>query len=556
MTMAHRLRPTYAEACSAFDWLVALDELGWAGQSSVALADTIVDRHAHGAGAGRTAIHWVGADGTQRRITFGELARQSARFGNLLRRLGVRNGDRVATVLPRIPEAMPAIIGAFRAGAILVPMFTGFAPEAVAYRLRHSGAKVVCVGSRFRHLIPPIDPLTVVTIGGVASPPQASDIDGDHALGAESEICEPARYDRGEPASIIYTSGSTGQPKGCVIAANILAAMWPYVHYGLDLRADTDVFWPTGDPSWGYGLCCYLPALAMGAAVLCVEPNATPELCRDIIGRFKVSNLATTPTVLRSLMAQGDAIREFGSSVRMISSCGEPLNSEVVAFFARVWGVVPMDHFGATEFGLPIGNHNAVDMAVKPGSMGLPAPGQDMAVVDEAGKPLPPDQVGLIAQHCDDNSRYWLRYWNDEPATSLLRHGRWICTGDLARRDHDGYFWFEGRTDDIIKSSGYRLGPFEIESAILKHGAVAEAAVVGVPDPLRGQAVKAFVVLRPGAARPPQFADEIVDLVKSTCGRHQAPREIAIVESLPKTQTGKIQRFLLRQSAIKTKEIQ
>src|SRR6185503_6076821 len=210
--------------------------------------------------------------------------------------------------------------------------------------------------------------------------------------------------------------------------------------------------------------------------------------------------------------------------------------------------VTPMDHFGATEFGLPVGNHNAIDMAVKPGSMGKPAPGQDMAVVDEAGEPLPVDQVGLIAQRCDDSSRYWLRYWNDEAATSALHHGRWTCTGDLGRRDADGYFWFEGRSDDIIKSSGYRIGPFEIESAILTHGAVAEAAVVGVPDPLRGQAIKAYVVLRPGVARPQQLDDEIVELVKTTCGRHQAPREIAVVDSLPKTQTGKIQRFLLRQS--------
>jgi len=246
-------------------------------------------------------------------------------------------------------------------------------------------------------------------------------------------------------------------------------------------------------------------------------------------------------------MAQGDAIRAFGASVRVISSCGEPLNGEVVGFFQRVWGVTPMDHFGATEFGLPIGNHNAVAMAVKPGSMGLPAPGQDMAVVDEAGEALLANEVGLIAQRTYDNSRYFLRYWNDAAATAELQRGCWTCTGDLGRRDADGYFWFEGRADDIIKSSGYRIGPFEIESAILRHGAVAEAAAVGVPDPLRGQAIKAFVVLRPGAARTPHLADEIVELVRTTCGRHQAPREVAIVDALPKTQTGKIQRFLLRQ---------
>ena len=526
-------RPSYAQACAGFDWSVALDALGWSGEQQVSLFETIAGRHAHGAAANRIAIHLVGADGSERRISFRDLAQQSARFGELLRQLGVGPGDRVATVLPRIPQTIPAIIGVFHAGAVLVPMFTGFAPDAIAYRLKHSSAKVACVAARYRHLVPPLDGLTIVAV--------------DDAPPPSSESSEPARYHRNDPAAIIYTSGSTGPPKGGVIAANILAAMWPYVHYGLDLRAGTDVFWPTGDPSWGYGLCCYLPALAAGAGVLCVEPNATPEICRDIIARFKVSNLATTPTVLRGLMAQGDAIRALGISMRAISSCGEPLNGEVVSFFQRVWNVTPMDHFGATEFGLPIGNHNALDMMVKPGSMGLPAPGQDMAVVDDAGAPLPPDQVGLIAQSSDDNNRYFMRYWNDETATAALRHGRFVCTGDLGRRDADGYFWFEGRADDIIKSAGYRIGPFEIESAILKHSAVAEAAAVGVADPLRGQAIKVFVVLRPGAVRTLALADEIVELVRATCGRYQAPREVAIVDALPKTQTGKIQRFKLRQ---------
>ena len=233
----------------------------------------------------------------------------------------------------------------------------------------------------------------------------------------------------------------------------------------------------------------------------------------------------------------------------MVSSCGEPLNGEVVEFFRRVWNVTPMDHFGATELGLPVGNHNSLEMRVKPGSMGLPAPGQSMSIVDESGDELPPGSIGFIAQRSNDNNRYWLRYWNDEAASRGLYRGRWACTGDLARRDADGYFWFEGRSDDIIKSSGYRIGPFEIESAMLKHGAVAEVAVIGVPDPLRGQAIKAFAVTRPGIEGSGALADELVELVKDACGKHLFPREIEFVDALPKTQTGKIQRFLLRQAA-------
>jgi len=253
--------------------------------------------------------------------------------------------------------------------------------------------------------------------------------------------------------------------------------------------------------------------------------------------------------VLRSLMANSLAASAVACGrVRAISSCGEPLNGEVVEFFQRAWNVTPMDHFGATEFGLPIGNYNAIAMDVKAGSMGLPGPGYHMSIVDEDGRELPPGEVGLIAQKTDADSRYWLRYWNDDATTAGLRRHGWACTGDLARRDPDGYFWFEGRSDDIIKSSGYRIGPFEVESAILRHPAVVEVAVVGKPDPLKGQIVKAFVVVKPGADRSPRLADEIADLVKATLGRHQYPREIEFADALPKTQTGKIQRFLLRQA--------
>jgi acetyl-CoA synthetase len=205
-----------------------------------------------------------------------------------------------------------------------------------------------------------------------------------------------------------------------------------------------------------------------------------------------------------------------------------------------------MDHYGATECGLPLGNFNGARMAVKPGSMGLPAPGYRMAIVDEAGSELATGEVGLIGLEPAPQSLYWLGYWEAPAASDALRRNGWICPGDLGRRDADGYFWFEGRADDIIKSAGYRIGPFEVESAILKHRKVAEAAVVGVPDPIRGHNVKAFVVLRSGEAGSPALASEITDLVRNTLGRHQYPREVEFVDTLPKTETGKIQRYRLR----------
>ncbi|MEW6452377.1 MAG: acyl-CoA synthetase [Pseudomonadota bacterium] len=537
-------KPSYADAISTFDWSQALDDLGWNGLTDVDLAWTLVDRHVSAGLGHRTAILWVGADGTERRVSFSELSNESKRVANLLQRHGLKIGDRVAGILPRAPETVSIIVGCLRAGAIYVPIFSGFAAEAVSYRLEHSSARFAFVGSKYRHLVGPNNSIKVIALGAG----EAGDIDYTGSTASEADTFVSVKTSRSAPAFIIYTSGSTGKPKGCVIAANLPAAMWPYVRFSLDLQPATDVFWPTGDPSWGYGLCCYLPALAAGASIISVEPNASAEVCLDIISKYGVTNFATNPTVLRSLMARGDSIAQAGTSVRAISCCGEPLNGEVVTFFQRVWGCTPMDHFGATEFGLPVGNHNSLLMAVKPGSMGLPSPGQTMAIVNEEGAELPSGTTGFIAQRTNANSQYWLQYWNDRDATNALSKGEWKCTGDFARRDDDGYYWFEGRSDDIIKSSGYRIGPFEIESALLRHPDVVEAAVVGTPDELRGEAIKAFVVLRVPPHDAEALSSELVQLAKSVCGRHQYPHLIEFVANLPKTQTGKIQRFLLRSS--------
>jgi acetyl-CoA synthetase len=547
-----RVRAGYGQTLQEFDWSSALRDLGWLGQDQVDLAWTMVDRHLQAGLADRTAVHWIGRDGREHLLRFKELAEQSAQFANCLARLGVQKGDRVAVMLPRTIETVPILVGTLRAGAILVPIFGGFGGDAVAYRLQHSEAKVICVAQLYRHLVPARDDLTTIVVGASGNEQSLGrDLDYATAMQREDTVAVSVRYARTDPAAIIYTSGSTGQPKGCVIAANLLLTMWPYVRYGLDYRPDSDVFWPTGDPSWGYGLCCYLPALAIGGTVLCTEANATARVCLDILERRSVTNLATTPTVLRDLMALGEPALRGKSRLRAVSSCGEPLNDEVVRFFRRVWNVTPMDHFGATEFGLPVGNHNGIEMATKPGSMGLPAPGQTMSIVDEDGSELPTGSIGLIAQYPSDYNRYWLRYWNDESATTARYRGKWICTGDLGRKDDDGYFWFEGRTDDVIKSAGYRIGPFEIESAALKHESVAEAAAIGIPDELRGQIVKLFVVLAPEAERSQPVADSIVELIKTTCGSHLYPRQIAFVNELPKTETGKIQRFRLRQDSLR-----
>jgi acetyl-CoA synthetase len=536
----------YQAAVDTFQWADALAALGWSGRDTVALATAIVDRHAAGANGARTALLWLGADGAERRVSYRDLAEASARVANLLVRLGVRKGDRVATLMPRVPETFAAILGILKAGAVFVPIFAGFGPDAVRYRLRHSGATLLVTHADHRDQVPDGIVARVVCVRAT----RATDIDFRAALSRESTSFQPVALRRDEPAAIIYTSGSTGLPKGCVIAVNLLCAIWPYLRYGLDLQAADDLFWPTGDPGWGYGLVCYLEAFAAGATVLCLQPNPTAQRCLEMLSAHRVTNLATTPTLLRGLMALGEAPMRAGTAaVRAIASCGEPLNAEVVSCFRRAWNVTPMDHYGATELGLPIGNYHALEMPVKPGSMGLPSPGYRMAVVDEAGRVLPHGEVGLIGLEPSADRLYWTAYRNDEAASRGVRRGDWICSGDLARRDEDGYFWFEGRADDIIESAGYRIGPFEVESCLLKHPAVAEAAVVGKPDPQRGEIVKASVVLKAGALASDALADELAALVRRDLGRHQYPREIDFIDELPKTQTGKIQRYLLRQRA-------
>ena len=417
------------------------------------------------------------------------------------------------------------------------------------FRLDHSRAKILVTHEDVRKQLPSGLNVQIVCVSRPGVPLPADNVDFAQQLQKEAANFSCISRARDDTAALIYTSGSTGQPKGGSIAVNFLATIWPYVIYGLDLRRD-DIFWPTGDPGWGYGFVCYLSALAAGATVISVQQNPTAELCLSILQNYRVTNLATTPTLLRSLLVLDDQVlRAADVRLHALSSCGEPLNAKVVESFQRFWNITPMDHFGATEFAIPIGNFNSIAMPVKPGSMGLPFPGFKMAIVDEEGTEQPAGEVGYIGKKTNSDCLYWTSYWDDLPATSNLVRRGWIVTGDLGRRDDDGYFWFEGRAGDMIKSAGYRIGPFEVESALLKHPAVAEAAVVGKPDELRGEIVKAFVVLRPGISGNDELSQELTLFVKEAVGGHQAPRAIEFVDGLPKTETGKIQRFALRERA-------
>jgi acetyl-CoA synthetase len=287
-----------------------------------------------------------------------------------------------------------------------VPVFTGFGPDAIRFRLDHCRAKILVTHAEIIGQLPAEITACIVCVSqpGAELPRAYLDFHAEMEREAADFSCVPR--DRDDPAAIIYTSGSTGPPKGGTIAVNFLASIWPYIVYGLDLRRD-DMFWPTGDPGWGYGFVCYLGALAAGGTVISIQQNPTAELCLSILQTYGVTNLATTPTLLRSLLVLQDAaLREADIQLRAVSSCGEPLNAKIVETLLRVWNVTPMDHFGATELALPIGNFNAIPMTVKPGSMVLPFPGFRMAIVGEEGNELPAGEVGFVGKKVGPDCRY------------------------------------------------------------------------------------------------------------------------------------------------------
>jgi acetyl-CoA synthetase len=314
-------------------WTQALAELGWTGRDRVNLAETMADRHASLA---RPALVWEGRDGARRTLGFADLAAASARHANLLRRLGVGPGDCVACVMPRVPEAIVAMLGALRLGAVHLPIFSGFGEAAVARRVADAGAKAVVTHAEVRDRVPGRwnAPVAVLTVGGAGAP---GDTAYAAAVAAESEAFDPVPRRRDDPAVLLFTSGSTGPPKAVAIATNFPAAIWPALRLGGDLRAE-DCFWPTGDPGWGYGLVCYGVALTLGITAHMWEANPQPPATLDFLARHGITSLATVPTLLRGLMALGEqAVRRQDLSVRTIASCGEPLNAEVVTFFRRVW---------------------------------------------------------------------------------------------------------------------------------------------------------------------------------------------------------------------------
>ncbi|MEU1164177.1 AMP-binding protein [Streptomyces sp. NPDC005921] len=523
------------------------------GSPEACAAELLCDGHP----ADAVAFTVVEADLTARDLTFDELRRDSARFAAALAGLGVAPGDAVATLMGKSADLLVALLGIWRRGAVHVPLFTAFAPPAIALRLEASAAKAVVADADQRHKLAPgagmpVDaPWQVVVAGGE---PTEGELSFDRLLAAyRGDEPEGRAVALGGDAELVrlFTSGTTGTPKGVPVPVRALASFQAYLEDGLDVRAD-DVFWNAADPGWGYGLYyAILGPLAAGRRSLLLHAGFSPALTWQVMREFGVTNFAAAPTVYRSLRGAPEPVPD-GLRLRAASSAGEPLTPEVISWAEQTLGVPVRDHYGQTEHGMVIANGwaEAVRSLVRPGSMGRPLPGWSAEVLHEVrDEPVPAGTAGRVAIRVADSPLMWFPGYADAPEKTAERFspdGRWYLTGDAGTRDEDGYFSFSARDDDVIIMAGYRIGPFEVESVLLQHELVVDAAVVGVPDALRGEVIEAFVVLRTGAAGDDALVKELQQLVKSRFAAHAYPRTIHFTDGLPKTPSGKIQRFLLR----------
>ncbi len=549
----------YEAECSRFSWDAARAQMaGLPGGRGLNMAHEAVDRHAAGLLADRVAVRWLGKTGARQEITYRQLRDRTNRFANALAKLGLAPGDRVFTLLGRVPELHVAALGTLKHRAVFAPLFAAFGPEPIRTRLNLGGGKVlVTTEALYRRKIAPIreqlpDLAHVIVVGEDES---GTDIPGTldfRRILASSDdryVIDPTRPD--DLALLHFTSGTTGTPKGALHVHEAIVAHHITGRLALDFHPE-DVFWCTADTGWvtgtSYGV---LSPLSNGITSVVDEGDFDAERWLSVLRNEEVSVWYTAPTAVRMLMkAGGDrpAMRKL-PKLRFIASVGEPLNPEAVVWGIEAFGLPIHDNWWQTETGgIMIANFAAQD--IRPGSMGRPLPGVEAAVVrrrDDGSAEImhDPSEEGELALKVGWPSMF-RGYLGEEERYRRCFSGDWYLTGDLARRDSDGYYWFKGRADDVIKSMGHLIGPFEVESALMEHPAVAEAGVIGKPDPVAFEIVKAFVSLKRGHEPSEQLRRDLLAFSRTRLGPAVAPKEIAFVEGLPRTRSGKIMRRLLK----------
>ncbi|MDF9619127.1 AMP-binding protein [Pseudomonas entomophila] len=531
----------YAEAARSFDHARAAAAALHGNFEALNACVECCDRHA---GSGKPALVWEGRDGRNGRYTFDQLQAMAARFANVLKAQGVEAGDRVAGLMPRTPELLVTILATWRLGAVYLPLFTAFGPKAIEHRLEQSHAKVVVTDRMNR---PKLD--EVLGCPPIVTVDAAEGLDFHQALNAADSVCEPVMRRGDDPFLLMFTSGTTGPAKPLEVPLRAIVAFQGYMRDAIDLRPE-DSFWNLADPGWAYGLYYAVTGpLSLGHATTFYDGPFSVESCARVIDKLGITNLAGSPTAFRLLIAAGEAFSApIKGRLRVVSSAGEPLNPEVIRWFADELGVTIHDHYGQTELGMVLCNHHALLHPVHLGSAGFAIPGHRIVVVDEQGSELPAGQPGILAVDREQSPLCWFAGYHGQPTKAFV--GRYYLSGDTVELNQDGSISFVGRSDDVITTSGYRVGPFDVESALVEHPAVVEAAVIGKPDLERTELIKAFVVLGLGYEGSPELEDVLRQHVRQRLYAHAYPREIEFVGELPKTPSGKLQRFILRNQEI------
>jgi len=549
----------YQQACTGFSWQDARRQLdGLPGGRGLNIAHEAVDRHAAGSRRGRVALRWISREGARLDFTYADLREQTSRFANVLTRLGVGKGDPVAVLASRIPELYIAALGTLKNGSVFTPLFSAFGPEPIGSRINIARAKVLVTTDvlyrkkveALRSTLPSLE--HVLLVGDAAAIQKLTAVRDLRNLMSEADSRYTIQTTDPEDAALLhFTSGTTGKPKGAVHVHEAVVAHHATARFALDFHPD-DVFWCTADPGWvtgtSYGI---IAPLTHGLTSIVDEADFDAERWYSILQAERVTVWYSAPTAIRMLMKAGTAAarRHAFPDLRFLASVGEPLNPEAV-----VWGVEAFDkpfhdNWWQTETGgIMIANFAA--MEVRPGSMGRPLPGIEAAIVRRTGQNAievvgTPDTEGELALRPGWPSMF-RAYLSDEERYRKCFAGGYYLTGDLAKRDRDGYYWFIGRADDVIKSSGHLIGPFEVESVLLEHPAVAEAGVIGKPDPVALEIVKAFIALKPGFEATEALQRELLGFARVRLGAAVAPKEIEFRPSIPKNRAGKIMRRLLK----------
>ncbi len=555
----------YFKTYKTFQWRSVEKEFDWYRTKKVNVVHEMIDRHAAGHRKNKVALYYWDPTsnahypkGRDEKYTFLDLQKESSRFGNVLKTCGVMKGDRVAVFLPRTPELYISILGINRIGAIPVPLFEAFMEAAIEDRLSDSEANLIVTNSDLKVRIP-FQKLPHLKRMILADPQEP---DGAEAQTGESKVrhyhygqemarvsdkLEPAWLSKDDGLVIHYTSGSTGKSKGVLHRQYAMVGHYQTAKWALDLRED-DVYWCTADPGWvtgtSYGI--YGP-WTLGISSLVIGGRFSAARWYQAIEKYQVSMWYSAPTAFRLLMSQGETIAKKYDlkSLRHICSVGEPLNPEALRWIRKITGLAPHETWWMTETGMQIVcNYRGLDF--KLGATGRPFPGTYATIVDEKGKELPPNTLGNLVVKAPWPSMMKEIWRNKEKYQEYFRLKGWYLSGDTAYKDKEGFIWFAGRADDVIKTAGERVGPFEVESALIQHPAVAEAGVIGKPDEIKGQIIKAFISLRAGFKPSEDLKTEIADFVKKNMAAHAAPKEIEFCERIPKTRSGKIMRRVLR----------